>query len=247
MQSSETVPGGGVSLAVMRMVFAIVAALVLSAAPSVACPQDRTYIVSGGVRLPQGQRPDGQFVWRAMLPPNPSLYVHVGHDSEAGFPTFIRPDGTPIATVVRDVVFDGEDGVRVDLDAQDGIIVVRLPSPGSQRAVEIVYVISAFVTPTTRSVELGREGSLEIDSDAALFRIDHANGDSELISNWGRLWLSTSPGFRVVALYPDRREEMIYGRPIDPGPADAAWGLLALLAVLPSVVGRRRAGHAVGS
>jgi hypothetical protein len=178
------------------------------------------------------------------LPARPSLYV----SAHGPWPELHDDTGQIVPRV--DVVTDmPEAPLRLDVALDSGSIML-----------DTRYVIDPTFVPTTRSATV-TENQLVVDSDAALFRIERYDGSTYAIGNWYewefmgnftmRFMIDGDDVFRVRALYPDRREEIVFERKTRPHrtvvapPAsnrndvsDRGW-LLALLALagLASLVG----------
>ena len=123
-------------------------------------------------------------------------------------PRFSTLDGRPIA--FKNVVAIQDDYwnlKRVDLDIDQGVIVVRYPGNDTPVA---TYSIDPSFTPRTRSVEVLPAGiTLWIDSDAVAFRVEGQVFSPEHFNN-GRVRVVTGRKQHVVALYPNGTEEVIY-------------------------------------
>lgn len=151
---------------------------------------------------------------RTVLPAYPSVFVHLG-DDERRLPSFSKPDGTPIA--IRGVVEISSSLQRVDLDIGEGEIVVRLDHGDIPVA---SFTIDPMFRPRTRSVEVRPTGTLRVDSDAVAFHV-FAPGRDEVVFNEGRIFLELDTQQRVIALYSDGSEAVIFDgvprQPVDLG------------------------------
>ncbi|HTL31859.1 MAG TPA: hypothetical protein VL326_01975 [Kofleriaceae bacterium] len=199
----------------------------------------------------------------AVIPPHPSLIVHLGSDGPRGMPRFTNGFGAPIEVSLVTELQGGDwlNLYRVELDIDDGTVQVWLGD--DSEAPVASYVIDPSFVPKTRSVEVRPSGgSLWVDSDAIAFRVEVGGRMS--------VWLQDGPHVRVdegvnqvvTAIYPNGREETIFaGAPVmhdDPliGTRAASAGagrtpgfrivpvLLAWLALGLFALVRRRTTHA---
>jgi hypothetical protein len=149
--------------------------------------------------------------------PRPSLYVEDARILEV-LPPFFDEHGRTIsfAVVPTGLV---EAPFRLDFPVTSGAI----------RSGRRTWEIDAHRTPATRSVGFIDHPShiLEIDSDAVLFRIEFADGSTETLQNRG---FARGDLARVVAMYSDRTEEVIFESA--PESRRSTWRMLALLALL---------------
>lgn len=145
---------------------------------------------------------------KAIVPSRPSFFVHLGSEGPKGMPRFSTRDGTPIAIKkVVPIQHEYWNLQRVDLDIDQGAIVVRLPGNDTPVA---TYSIDPSFAPRTRSVEVLPAGiTLWIDSDAVAFRVEGKIFMPEQFND-GRVRVVTGRKQRVVALYPNGTEEVIY-------------------------------------
>lgn len=194
---------------VQRVVRAIlIAAALLSLAPSgseaEACrPVDLTMVQGSRNVLGTYDEPS-----KPIVPSRPSFFVHLGSDGPQGMPRFSTLDGRPIrvtkVTRIQDELWNLQ---RIELDIDQGGIVVRYPGNDTPVA---TYSIDPSFTPRTRSVEVLPAGiTLWIDSDAVAFRVEGQVFLPEHFNN-GRVHVVTGRKQRVVALYPNGTEEVIY-------------------------------------
>ncbi|MBS1120795.1 MAG: hypothetical protein H6Q90_3023 [Deltaproteobacteria bacterium] len=220
----------------MRAWLAIVI-VVGTTARAVACWEpDLDDIASGGPTVATF-RIDGLFktVVRA-VPSRPSLYFHRGEDESGPPPTFTDEDGRPIASVP---ICTGipEYPIRFDLAITAGTII-------NSEYDHVQYEVAVGMTPHTRSVKDHRWNGfvvIEIDSDAALLRFEHA-GKTWFESNWPPSFTRyfDTMDVRISALYANRTEEVIFDRSVPRPPPDhrvvivaiALLGVLALVGLL---------------
>lgn len=158
-----------------------------------------------GTRAPGG--PNGRAP-ALVVPAMPSLFVRVYDRPPRAMPEFFTKDNRPIRVAKIVTAKDDRWSVRrVDLDIKSGVIVVRFPGIHTPTA---TYTIDPAFTPRTRSVELLPTGmTLWVDSDAVAFRID-GQPFSSLHFNDGRVHVETDRRQRIVALYSNGTEEVIY-------------------------------------
>jgi len=238
--------------AMTRLTVAVFGAAIVAcvARASDACPiRDLMYVASGGTTLSVKRDVVHRRNERVIvLPPNPSVYVHLGGDGPPGMPTFTRLDGTAVPTrqlgqfetpwrMLGDDRFS-RSFVRVDIEVDAGVVVSKTPDD----RLSDIYLITASYVPTTRWVASSNDGDargLRMDSDAALFRVERADGSNELVIGWDYIPLPEEPIRRVVAIYPDRSEEVIF--PVDRSERQPhlVWIVLTLLSLC--VIGRRGA------
>jgi MYXO-CTERM domain-containing protein len=220
----------------MRALVALIAVLSLPASAE-ACPvYDHTYVAAS--------RPSPRPFWEPLpalklVASQPRVFVHLGTDSPPGMPTFFALDGSVVASHATPV----DDFIQVDLDVDEGMVLVRFA--GDRRASEIL-VVDTGLSGTTRSVNIERresEAQLSVDSDAVAFRIERFPGEAELWPNVGLVFIDADRYARVTALYSDHREEVIFDYvPSRPGemPTWLTPGALGLLAAGGLVLLRRR-------
>jgi len=182
--------------------------LCIVAAQSDACP-----IVEEG-RWPwlhyfvlSGARYDPDHKGPVEIPPQPRLFVFRRFEDTL-LPAFRTPRGEPIQARITPC----DRFVTVDLDIDSGTVIVEDAARGGETE---EFVIRPGLTAATRYVKLVVDGwgaRLEHDSDAVAFRVDHADG-TQSIQFAGHLHLPAEwRGARVVALYANRTEEVIYGQ-----------------------------------
>lgn len=138
----------------MRPVFAMLSALVISllSTRSFACPIYDTSYATGGVLVlewwPKPPHRYGPIRYDArqvrVVPPNPTVHVHLGRDSEPAMPTFTHVDGSPVAIRHVEPIDDGDTQsmVSVGLDVQSGIVIATT----SERSVTF-FVVTAAAAP----------------------------------------------------------------------------------------------------
>lgn len=145
---------------------------------------------------------------RTIVPAYPSLFVVLGADGPQDMPVFSTGDGAHIAIRhVTSLSTYPHSIVRVDLDVFDGEIMVRLP--GDDRPIAS-YVIDPTFRPRTRSVSARPTGmALSVSSDAVAFRI-LGRGRNTVQFNDGHVFVEAGKQQRVLALYPNGTEEVIY-------------------------------------
>ena len=143
------------------------------------------------------------------VPSYPSVYVRPRGPRRVDGPTFSLLNGTlvPVRRVEQvDVVnaWGYRTAMwRVELDVRAGIVLV---GDGLFSEIEILLV-SPAVVPRTRSVTQAADGLLRVDTDAAVLRVDEADGTSRnVLADSARL----AGKILVVAIYPDGTEEVIY-------------------------------------
>jgi hypothetical protein len=172
--------------------------------------------------------------------------------------TFWRPDGTAISVVMVTALATAPEWnlARVELDAHDGDILVRLP--GSDEVVGR-YTIDSTFRPQTRSVEvLSAARTLWLDSDAVFFLT--GPDESYLVRNTGSIHIAAGQRHHIVALYANGSRELIYeGIPVAreaetkpaprepapraqffPLPVVIAWSLLGVFALWRHRTNRRQ-------
>src|SRR5262245_42266066 len=164
------------------------------------------------------------------VPSRPSLYFHRGEDDSRPPPTFTDEEGRPIAFVP---VYTGipEYPFRFDLAIDSGTII-------DSKYRHVRYEVAPGMTPHTRSVKDYRWNGLvviEIDSDAALLRFEHA-GNTWFESNWPPSFTRyfDTMDVRITALYANRTEEVVFDRSVPHPPPDhrVAIVVIAMLGVL---------------
>ncbi len=138
----------------MRPIFAMLSALVVSllSTRSFACPiYDTSYATGGVLVLEWWPRPPhryGPIRYNArqvrVVPPNPTVHVHLGSDSEPAMPTFTHVDGSPVAIRHVDPINDGDTQrmVSVDLDVQSGIVIAT-----TAKSAVTIFVVTAAAAP----------------------------------------------------------------------------------------------------
>lgn len=217
---------------------AIVFAGAASASAADACPiYDYTYIKSGGALLASNVDSDGYEVQQVrMLPSRPSVYVHLGRDSDYRMPTFTRLDGSVVPVYWTDAVQTRgrRSLLRGDMDVEAGVVLARTEDADFGD----IYIVSPAFTPRTRSVDRlpNEPGCLAVDSDAEMFRIDRPDRASELLPLWRCVWVGDAGPVRAVAIYPDGRSETVFHRHPESDHPDWALALLPLA----WVIARRR-------
>jgi hypothetical protein len=167
-----------------------------------ACPEvDETFVQGSGGQIDRGASK------MATVPPRPSFFVHIGRDSGPDMPLFTTLDGRAIPYAHVQTLSAQWNLRRIDLGIEAGVILVR--HPGESEA--STYVIDPHFKPATRSTEVrGAYNTLVIDSDAVVLRLEHPNGRSDNFFNWGGFDLDPNAAFRVVAIYSNRTEEVIF-------------------------------------
>lgn len=196
----------------------VLAAIVLSLQrPASACRSlDITEVF--GVRPAPANRDNHSL---AIIPARPSLFVHLGSDGPTGMPSFSTADGTPIRILKVATIQDDDWNLkRVDLDISDGTVVVRLAGNNTPVA---TFVVDPGFVPRTRSVELRPTGmTLWLDSDAVWFVVDGNVQPAQI--NDGRVHFDAGRKHRVVALYANGSEEVIYdGIPVSQDELAMEW------------------------
>jgi len=215
---------------------------------AVACPElDLDKIASGGPTTLAESLGPFKAVVRA-VPSRPSLYFHRGKDESRPPPTFTDEDGRPIAYVPVDTGIP-EYPLRFDLAIDSGTIINSVSD-------HVRYEVEPGMTPHTRSVKVHRWNGyvvIEVDSDAALLRFEHAGTtrfESNLPPSFTRYF--DTMDVRITALYANRTEEVIFDRSVPrPAPGDrhaviVAIVLLGLLGALGLVVFRGTSRLSVG-
>jgi hypothetical protein len=154
-----------------------------------------------------GARYDPEHEGAVALPPQPRLFVF-RRFNDTVLPAFHTPSGETIHARVTAC----DRFVVVDLDIDSGTVIVDDVARGGDTK---TFIVRRGLPAATRYVKLVVDGygaRLEHDSDAVAFRIDHADGTQSIQFN-GHLHLPAQwRGARVVALYADRTEEVIYGQ-----------------------------------
>lgn len=210
-----------------------IAIVVGSTASAIACPEpDLDDIASGGPTVAEFPL-DGPFKTKVRaVPSRPSLYFHRGEDELRPPPTFTDEDGRPIAFVP---VYTGipEYPIRFDLAITAGTIINS--EYGYER-----YEVAPGMTPHTRSVKDYRWNGyvvVEVDSDAALLRFEHA-GKTWLESNWPPSFTRyfDTMDVRITALYANRTEEVIFDRSV-PRPPTASDRRAVIIAIALGLLG----------
>jgi hypothetical protein len=207
---------------VVRVCLAIALMLVSTRFADACPPPDRTYVVVPGGMLGNDEPTE--------MPANPSVYVHVGRESPPGMPTFTRPDGSVVPSRRVELISIGwEEAWRVDLAVEAGDVIVKVPietvlvrlpgatlvdrpwdldvrAPG-ERILGTLHVTSSFA-PSEVAIERD-DDVLRVDSNASLYRLERFDDDTRTLDAWGVVSPSNAP-YRVVAIYADRREQVIY-------------------------------------
>lgn len=193
----------------MRAVVFAAAILISLQSPSHAVKISTDFTEVWGTRAEHGSRDESP---ELHVPARPSFFVHVGKGPKdlgpTGMPLFLTPDGTPIRIARIVPIQRGNWNLqRVDLDIDHGVVVVRFA--GREEDYRPTYTVDPAFVPRTRTVELLPTGmTLSVDSDAVAFRVDR--GSPWPVSfNDGQVHLSGKKQ-RVVALYPNGTEEVIY-------------------------------------
>jgi hypothetical protein len=103
-----------------------------------------------------------------VLPPNPTVRIHLGSDSEPAMPAFTHVDGSPVAIRRIEPINDGDTQwqsmVNVELDVQTGIVIATT----SERAVTIFVVAPAAAPELIRSSDAASSAGLMWSCGAAL-------------------------------------------------------------------------------
>ncbi len=185
----------------MRLVLSSVVVCMLAGRGD-ACPDvDETFVQGSGAQIGRGESKP------ATVPPRPSFFVHLGRDSGPEMPVFTALDGTVIPYAHVETLDAQWNLLRVDLATEQGRILVRYPGVSEPST----YVVDPHFKPATRSTEVrGAYNTLVIDSDAVVLRLEHVSGLSETFFNWGGFDLDPSDAIRVVAVYSNRTEEVIF-------------------------------------
>jgi len=147
---------------------------------------------------------------RAVVPPHPSLFVHLGSDGPQGMPRFTTSAGAPIDIWSVTELQSGPwmSLSRVDLAIDEGTIQVWL---GDGEEPVQTYVIDPRFVPRTRSVAVRPSGgSLWVESDAVAFRFEVAGGNTIYVSDGPHVQVDEGKYQRVSALYANGREEIIF-------------------------------------
>jgi len=150
---------------------------------------------------------------------HPSFFIHIGSESAPGLPQFFGLDGAPIE-ITRVVELEHRQWkmLRVDLAIDAGVVFVRLPDPSDRSSYYLDPPSTYFIDPnfthrSTRVTNVHYERdftTLQVDSEAIAFRIEHASGVSETQFNAGYVWFEETYEARVVGVYSDRSEELIF-------------------------------------
>lgn len=199
-----------------------IAMLCLLAVPAEACPiYDYTQVWATGQRNQHWSLPE-----IGVVSPHPRMFVDVGRDSDPGFPRFTTGDGTPVPYVTERLE-EGRDLFQVDLDIDDGVILVL--EPGSKHPAAFYFVAPQLTRSTCVTAILNPCGDedLLIQSTAVMFRIE-LDGEAPIYTHWPAFDHIGEPR-RVTALYGDRTEEVLYVRP--PKRRSLTWIPLALFAL----------------
>lgn len=135
------------------------------------------------------------------VPPRPRFFV------KGALPRFTTQGGERVPYTHAVIDEDG-DISRVDLDVTDGWIRVEYPH------YEETFWVTESARPVTRSVT--RDGSLgvealDIDSEATAFLIELAD-HHRIVLNEHTVLYPDGAARRIVALYADRREQVIWER-----------------------------------
>jgi hypothetical protein len=167
-----------------------------------ACPDvDETFVQGSGAHIGRGESKP------ATVPPRPSFFVHLGRDSGPEMPVFTALDGTVIPYAHVETLDAQWNLLRVDLATEAGRILVRYPGASEPST----YVVDPHFKPATRSTEVrGAYNTLVIDSDAVVLRLERVNGRCDTFFNWGGFDLDPNDAIRVVAVYSNRTEELIF-------------------------------------
>lgn len=206
-----------------------------------ACPEpDLDDIAPGGPTVAEFRNEGAFKTFIRAVPSRPSLYFHPGEDDSRSSPAFTDEDGSPAPYVVVPTGIP-EYPFRFDFAIGAGTLI-------DSKYGHVRYEVAPGMTPHTRSVKVSRWNGyvvIEIDSDAALLRYEHA-GKTWFDSNWPPSFTRyfDSMDVRITALYANRTEEVIFDyyvpRP-SPAPTDhraviLAIGLLVVLELLRATV-----------
>lgn len=140
-----------------------------------------------------------------IVPANPSMFIYADYGGSQELPVFSTATGTPIA--IRGVTYIPTAPwlKRVDLDIAEGQIIVRLPGRTTPLA---TYVVDPAFHPKTHLVDV-KLNVLRVDSDAVAFRDVHCDHNC-IEFNDGLVSLDHERAQRILALYPDGSEAVIY-------------------------------------
>ena len=157
-----------------------------------------------------GARYDPETSGAVAIPPQPRLFV-LRRFNDTTLPVFRTPQGDAIPLSVTEC---GQ-FVLVDLDIDSGTVIVEdIARTGEYRGKTQTFVIRSGLPAATRRAELVTDAyfpRLVPDSDAVAFRIEHYDGTQTVQFNGPYIGLPKGwRGTRVVALYANRTEEVIF-------------------------------------